>query len=187
MTVQPETVAESVNTHLGIAEQGKIYALQGDHYSALAYYREAMRLTMESGASEIFFRHYLESSLESLEVMESFQEVREYCDRAILHYEESPPQTNFARLDLASIYQRLAVVLLKLELPDDAGKAFEKALSIAELTLSRTLLSWLNSGFHITRERVFEEQIRQGYFGVKENSIDRDRALKMSYLEVRGQ
>src|SRR5215212_2230092 len=93
--------------HLGIAEQGKVHALKGDHGSALTHYREAIRMAVSSGAPEVFFRHYMECTLESLERMGSLREVLEYCDRAIAHYAELMPnseeQRALIRADLVSI------------------------------------------------------------------------------------
>ena len=71
--------------HLQIAETGKLAALRGDHRTALGHYREAIRIAVGSGAPEVFFRHYLEATLESLELSEAFDDVLAYCDRAIAH------------------------------------------------------------------------------------------------------
>lgn len=183
MRAKKEKILQAINLHLGIAEQGKIYALEGDHVAALAHYREAMRLAVNSGASEVFFRHYMESSLESLEQMEAYQEVRDYCERAIQHYEVTPPVTDVANLDLASIYQRLGVTLLKMDMPDESKEAFTRALAIADIPLAKTVLGWLKASLHITKDRVYQEQVKHGYFAVNKESVDHFRAIKMPQIE----
>ena len=110
-----DTSARQFDAHVSLAESGKAAALRGDHANALLRYRDAMRLAAEQHAPEVFRRHYLEISLESLELLEEFDPVIEYCDRAIAHYAAHPPQSDLASLDLASIHQRKGVVLMKME------------------------------------------------------------------------
>src|SRR5258706_7551483 len=69
--------------HMGIAEQGKIYALAGDHIRALNYYRVAMRLTVEAGDPEIFFRHYLECGIASVGHLRSIDQETGYCEQTV--------------------------------------------------------------------------------------------------------
>jgi tetratricopeptide (TPR) repeat protein len=170
--------------HLGLAEQGKLHALAGDQKLALAHYREAMRLAVQSGASEVFFRHYLDCILESLEQMEAFAEVLESCDRAVRHYAENPPANPVARLDLATIHQRRGAVLLKAGRPAEARPALEAALALVResqqaLPLARTLLRWVAGGLHVDARRVLAEQQRCGYFTVRPGNVMPDRAIPL--------
>ena len=98
---------------MGIAEQGKVHALRGDHAVALLYYRHAIHMTVQTHDSEIFFRHYLECVMESLEQTGSYPEVLAYCAKAIEFYAQNPPPNPLAQRDLAHIYERQGVVLLK--------------------------------------------------------------------------
>ena len=155
--------------HLAAAETGKHAALRGEHQAALGHYREAMRLAVSMKAPEVFFRHYLESALESLELMGAFDNVLEYCDRAILHYELNPPAHEVASLDLAWIHQRRGVVLLKSGRRDEARAALAGAVTIAghigaTLPLARALLGWLTRGLSVSNERIVSEQRRFHYF-----------------------
>jgi tetratricopeptide (TPR) repeat protein len=163
------------SAHLHLARTGQRAALDGDHTTALARYREAMHLAVSSGAPEIFFRHYLESAMESLELTGELDSVLEYCDRAIAHYAEHPPPHDLARLDLAAIHQRRGVVLLKRGDRDVAVAALGTAVELAEavghdLELARRLLSWLRRGLTVTTDRVISEQWRCNYFSVREYS-----------------
>jgi tetratricopeptide (TPR) repeat protein len=158
--------------HLQVAEDGRLAALRGDHPAALAHYRNAMRIAVTTGAPEVFFRHYLEASLESLELMDAFDSVLEYCDRAILHYADNPPRHDVAWLDLASIHQRRGVVLLKSGKPDPARAAFASALELADrigaqLQLARLILSWMTRGLVVSNERILSEQRRLHYFSIR--------------------
>lgn len=167
--------------HLQIAEAGKRAALRGDHRAALGHYRDAMRLAVTTGAPEVFFRHYLEATLESLELSEAFDEVLAYCDRAIAHYATHPPGHALAELDLASIHQRRGVVLLKrggpgAAPPSGATLALEHAVAGAarigaRLELSERLLDWIRRGLAATRQRILAEQRRLHYFSVRPDTV----------------
>lgn len=175
--------------HLGIAEQGKLLALKGDHVNAMAHYREAMRRAVAKNAPELFFRHYLECSLESLEHMGSFDNVLEYCRRAISHYEKNPPEHVVARRDLASIYQRYGINLLKSGDRDSAKGALERALEHAApdggaLPLATVVLGWLKGGLHVTAERLRMEQRNHEYFSVRQDTVDHRRATGLTVDSV---
>lgn len=162
--------------HLTVAEVGKTAALRGDFSVALNQYREAMRLAIACGAPEVFFRHYLEATLEALELMGEYSSVLEYCERAIGHYESHPPSSKMAVWDLASTYQRKAVALVKSSRLKDANSALTVALSLADsvgikLELSLLLRSWIARSLTITPERVLTEQRRLRYFSVRNDTI----------------
>ncbi len=174
--------------HMGIAEQGKVYALEGDHSRALHYYREAMQMTVQAGDPEVFFRHYLECVMESLEHMEAYPEVLEYCDRAIQFYQDNPPPNEMATMDLAHIYQRKGINLLKMGIQDEASEALQQALATAEavgkvtsktMPLTQMVLQWLRSRLHIDNQRVVAEQNRTQYFMVRKDTVEPAKAVKL--------
>lgn len=170
--------------HLGIAEQGKSHAVDGEHVLALTYYREAMRMAVHAEEPEIYFRHYLECTLESLELMSSYGEVLEYCDRAVAHYDEHPPEHALARRDLASIYERRGAVLLKAGEAAAACDALRRAVDLVRrdggtLPLAGKLLGWAARGLRVDTARVTSEQQRHGYFAVRPDTVDRDRAIAL--------
>ena len=43
-----EGTQTSAALHMGIAEQGKVHALRGDHAVALLYYRHAIHMTVQT-------------------------------------------------------------------------------------------------------------------------------------------
>lgn len=170
--------------HMGIAEQGKLYALAGNHALALVYYRHAIQMTVQAQEPEIFFRHYLECVMESLEQMGSFAEVLEYCGKAIDFYTQNPPPNPLAQRDFAHIYERQGAVLLKMGEKERAGQAFDQALQVLQgsgqtLPLVQTLARWVKGGFHIEPQRVLAEQRRNHYFCVRSDAVEASRAIKL--------
>lgn len=171
--------------HMRIAEQGKLHALAREYPMALAHYRHAMRMTAQAGDPEVFFRHYLECTVECLEQMGSNDEVLAWCDRAETFYGGLDVGDNpLAKRDLASVHQRRGVVLMRRG--DNAGalRAFDAALAItralgAELPIAQTLASWLRSGFTVDAQRVEAELARHRYYSVRPETVDRDIAIPL--------
>jgi len=170
--------------HSGIAEQGKVNALRGNHVEALRHYREAMNMAVRARAPEVVFRHYLECALESLEHMGAYAELLEYCDKAISHYAERPPENPMAELDLATIHQRRGVALMKLGDRPGAKQALTVAVAgakscAAQLPLAEQLLRWLKGELTIGKERVLAEQHRHHYFSVRKDMVRPERAVPL--------
>jgi tetratricopeptide (TPR) repeat protein len=170
-------------SHLAIAEQGKVYALAGQHALALAYYREAIRLTVQSGEPEIVFRHYLECVLESLEKMGAYRDVLDYCEKAV-GLLKAAPETAYTSLERAHVYQRQGAVQLKAGDRESAAASLRTAVESAashcfSLALASTLLGWIERGLQIDPRRVLAEQERLGYFNVRQDTVDRSRAITL--------
>jgi len=162
--------------HLGIAEHGKVLALQGQHAEALACYREAIRLAVSKGDPEVFFRHYTTCVLESLERMGSYAEIIEFCDRAVAHYDQHPPPHAVALWDLAAIHMRRGLVLIKAGEAIEARAALAKATATASraggtLPLATAVAGWLARGFAIDTARVTQEQERHDYYSVRPDTV----------------
>jgi tetratricopeptide (TPR) repeat protein len=169
---------------MGLAEQGKVYALGKDFRLALYYYRKAMQLAVEHRHPEIFFRHYLECVIEALEHQRGFSEVLDYCQRALALYAKQPATDDAGRRDLAHIYQRLGVTRLKLGEHAEARVALRKGIEVLRgtgqtLPLAQTLLRWLDQGIHVDERRVSAEQERTRYFSVRKDTVAPERALRL--------
>lgn len=180
----PTEGLEGPMIHLGIAEQGKVYALAGDHKLALLYLRHAMHLTVQAGDPELFFRVYLEAALESMERLGYFEEVLSYTDKAIDLYADQSLDHVVACKDLASIHQKRGVILLKQKKNKEAAPAFQKAIDLMaekgqNMPLSETLLRWAKGGLFIDERRILQEQERQHYFSVRTENVDPKRAIKL--------
>lgn len=170
--------------HIGIAEQGKVLALAGDYRGALMHYREAMAQAVRAAEPEVFFRHYLECSIEALELMGAYDEVLSYCERAIGHYQQhatSAEQAALAQRDLAHVYQRQGAVLLKQGRKPEARSAMQQALQLqpGQMPLASSLLHWIDRNLHGDAARILAEQRRHGYFSVRNETVDRSRAVAM--------
>lgn len=170
--------------HLGIAERGKMHALEGEYTLALTYYREAMRMTIAAGDPEILFRHYLTCSIECLEQMGCYDEVLSYCDRLVAFCASKPDLDSLTRRELAGTYERRGVVLLKMGRPSEARNALSDAITASEkegqhLPLAETLFDWLRRGLHVDGRRVEVEQARHCYFSVRPETVEPSRALDL--------
>lgn len=170
--------------HRGLAEQGKMHAVAGDHAMALLHYRHAMRLAVSNGAPEVFFRHYLECVIESLEQTEAFDEVLEYCHRARQLYAEHPPQNEISRRDLAHIFQRQGIVQFRCGEKQAACDSLRTAVEIVapdrqKLPLAQQLLAWIERGFHIDSTALARLQKQHRYYAVRQELIDPSIAVSL--------
>ncbi len=184
---------EGMKLHMGIAEQGKLYALAGEYKKALLYYRQAIHMSVQAGDPEIFFRHYLECVMECLEQTECYEEVLEYCAKAVQFYSENPPDGEIEQWNIAHIYQKEGVILLKSGDPSGATASLKKALAAAEalgkptrqtLPLAQNLLRWLQSGLHIDGQRILAEQKRTRYYSVRRDTVTPTRAVKLPNEQI---
>lgn len=179
-------VAARRRIHLGVAEQGKLLALAGDHRGALQHYREAMGQAVRFEEPEVFYRHYLECALESLELMGALNEVVAWCDVALEHYREHPPTTAVGTRDVAHIHQRRGVVLLKLGRRDEARAPLAEAMRLqpGQMPLAATLLRWVDSRLHCDHTRITAEQRRHGFFSVRADTVDASRAVPLPAINM---
>lgn len=170
--------------HLGLAEHGKLAHLEGRHGEALEHLREAMRIAVHRGEPEVFFRHYLECTIEVLEHMEAYDEVLEYCARACSLYAARPPADPLQRLDLATIRQRQGAIQYKRGDVAAARAALEAAIAGVRqdgrrLPLAELLLDWARRGMRVDAKRITAEQVKAGYFTVRKETVDPARALRL--------
>ena len=175
---------QGLNFHMGVAEQGKIYAVQGNHKLALMYYQSAIAMTVQAGDPELFFRLYLESALESMEHLGLYEEVLDYCNRALQLYEDNPPPNEFARIDFAHIHQRKGIILYKLQRKEEAVDYLKKAIALIQaekgkFPLAEKMLRWIQGGYHVDEKRIIDEQKRDHYFSVTKEALRPERAIKL--------
>lgn len=180
--------ADTAPLHLRLAEQGKVHAVAGEHDTALLYYRHAMRQAVESRAPEAFFRHYLECSIESLELLGHHQEVLDYCQRVEDHYARitaaDEHQAAFIARDLMANAQRAGLVLAKLDRRAEARASLADASLRAkdlgvELPLAARVGDWLDRGLQLAPDRLVAEQKRLCYFAVTRDSLKPGLALEL--------
>lgn len=179
----------SHNIHFSIAETGKLLALKGSHSEALHHYREALRLAVSSRAPEVFFRHYTQCVLESLELTGAYEEIIQFCENADVHYTSLNLNSKLHKRDHGSILERLGLVHLKKGDLDAGVDALEKARKIAgekTLPITEEMLGWLQRGFHVDSNRILSSQRRHHYFVVRRDQVDRKRAKPLSTIQHKG-
>jgi tetratricopeptide (TPR) repeat protein len=140
-----------------------------------------MAVAVRAREPEVFFRHTLECTLESLELLGAFDEVLAYCDRALEHYRKRPPAHAVATRDLAHVHQRRGVVLLKRGEREAARAdlAASVRLQPGSMPLAATLLRWVSAGLHFDAARIVAEQHRHQAFCVRHDTVAPDRAIPL--------
>lgn len=175
--------------HLSIAETGKLMALKGNHTEALHHYREALRLAVSSKAPEVFFRHYTQCVLESLELTNTYDEIIRFCTDADSHYASLGLTSSLHKRDHGSVLERMGLVQLKKGDLDAGRAALEKAQQIAgegTLPITEEILGWLKRGFSVDTSRILNSQRRHKYFVVRPDQVDRQRAKPISTTQRTG-
>jgi len=161
--------------HLSIAEAGKVKALKGSHKEALKHYREALRLAVSCRAPEVFFRHYTQCVLESLELTEAYEEIIQYCVNADVHYQSLNHHNSIHRRDHGSILERQGLVQLKTGELKNGRETLQRAREIAGenvLPMTEEILDWLKRGFSVDSSRVLASQRKHHYFVVRAGQVD---------------
>lgn len=175
---------EQHNFHYGIAERGKIYAVQGNHKEALRHYKEALRMCQMLPNADIFFQHYSLCAMESLELMKSNNEVIEFCDKCLdfletkADFENHPVFQKFK----ASLWERKGIQYLYLGEKEDAIEAFKKAQKIIDrkhLPLTNDLLNWALRGYAITPKQIQDVQKKHHYFTVRKDNVNETIAVEL--------
>lgn len=168
--------------HLGIAEQGKIYALAGNHKEALRHYREAMRQAVEQKSPEVFFQHYTQCVMESLELTGAHDEVINYCQKMQDFLQGQDAANPMVKQSIASALEKEGIQWLLKEEPGNARGLLEQAQATAgkgKLPLCEQLLSWVQRGYRIDPRQIKDIQKRHQYFIVRADRVDRKRAIEL--------
>lgn len=173
--------------HAGIAESGKLLALQGRHQAALERYREALRMAQSAGAPQIFARHYLHCVLESLEHLGAHEQAAALAaEAAKTAWTEHP--SAFQRRDRAQLLERQGMNLLKGGQREPAVGVLEQALEAdPALELTRAVLGWLHRGYTLNSQRLTQAQKQHHYFTVRPDSVDARRAAAAQAIRRSGQ
>lgn len=161
--------------HVALAEKGKLKALAHRHDEALKLYREAIRMAVSAKSPEVFFRHYSQCVMESLEHMGQYAEVIHFCREADAHYRSLQADTALHRKDHGSLLERLGAVLLKQGDAAAARQALEQAAGLADaqaLPLAHQLLGWLQRGLSCSATQVNQAQRQHHYFVVRAGSVN---------------
>lgn len=171
--------------HLGIAEAGKIEALAGKHDKALEHYREAIKIAVSISAPEVFFRHYTQCVLESLELSGDYEEAIEYYRSADEHYKKLALEDTLHSRDHADQLEKLGVLLIKAGQIGEAKAELKRAIELAgneRKELAETCLGWLEKGFKLDAMRLLNTQKKHKYFTVRRDQINKSIATPLSSI-----
>ncbi|MFA0961051.1 hypothetical protein AB9P05_04545 [Roseivirga sp. BDSF3-8] len=171
--------------HLGIAEQGKLYALKNNHQEALRHYREALKMVSDHKAHELFAQHYLQCTMESLELSGAYDEVITYCHRLLQVMGPEKPESPFLMRHMAATLERLAVQHLLKKEKEEARKHLERIKNIAGpgiQPLADQLLNWLQRGYTIRPGQIRDAQKKHRYFIVQQDKVKPEIAIDLKNL-----
>ena len=178
------TATENINVHFSIAENGKLLALQGNHKEALRHYKEALRMCQALPNADLFFQHYSVCAMESLELMGSYNEVIDFCDKCIdfLESKEKLKDNLVFEKYFASILERKGIQFLLLNEKADAVEAFtavQQRVGKTMMPLTNELLNWAQRGYAITPAQVRDLQKKHKYFSVRKENVNEKIAIEL--------
>ncbi len=168
--------------HLGIVENGKIYSLKGEHTEALRHYREGIRMCTQENAPEVFFQHYTQCVMESLELSGAHDEVISYCDKAIALLEGSIDKADFVKKNYVVALEKKAVQYLLKEDKAEATALFKKAqetIGRGKQPLTDELLNWLQRGYTVSKQQILTTQKKHKYFTVTKENLKPEMAIEL--------
>jgi tetratricopeptide (TPR) repeat protein len=172
--------------HFAVAEYGKVMALQNRHSDALHHYREAIRLAVSCKAPEIFFRHYTQCVLESLELTGSHREVIDFCNNAHGHYQSLKVSLQLHKKDHGAVLERGAVNYLKSGDKAAAIDYLQQAIDCSGkgvLPLAEELLQWLRRGLVVDGPRLLSLQKKHKYFVVRPEQVNKEQARSLESIQ----
>jgi len=169
-------------SHLGIVENGKIYSLKGDHKEALRHYREGLRMCTIENASEVFFQHYTQCVMESLELSGGHDEVISYCEKTNALLENNIERSDFIKKNYAVTVEKEAIQYLFKEDKQTATDLFKKVqttIGRGNQPLTDELLNWLQRGYAISEKQIRLAQKKHNYFTVRKENINPEIAIEL--------
>jgi len=160
--------------HYRIAERGKMHALDKNYKEALRHYKEAMKMSQQEKDSELFFQHYSQCVMETLELSGAHDQVIEFCEnyRAFLQEKE---QDVLVRKHNAFVSERQAIQHILREEQEEAKtllQDIQKDLGKGKQPITDELLGWLQRGYKVNREQLTRLQKKHNYFIVRKESVN---------------
>ena len=176
------TQSKTAALHLGIAERGKLHALEGHHSEALRHYREALRMSQQDPSSHIFFQHYTQCVMESLELSGAHAEVISYCEKVCAHFAEHPTDHPQGRRQHAAMLERWAIQLIRQGESAESRSLLEEAQQLVGRgthPLTDALLNWVQRGYAISPQQLQQAQERHQYFVVRRELVNPKIAVEL--------
>jgi len=160
--------------HYRIAERGKMYALDKNYTEALRHYKEALKLTQKQQDSELFFQHYSQCVMESLELSGAHDQVISFCENYRTFLDEKE-QDVLVRKHKAFVSERQAIQhILRGEQDEAKGLLLEvqKDLGKGKQPITDELLNWLLRGYQVNASQLKRLQQKHNYFIVRKESVN---------------
>ncbi len=160
--------------HYRIAERGKMHALDKNHKEALRHYKEALKLTQKQKDSELFFQHYSQCIMESLELSGAHDEVISFCEN-YRNFLQEKEQDILVRKHNAFVGERQAIQHILKEEQEEAKELLlriQKDLGRGKQPMTDELLNWLVRGYRIKADQVRRLQQKHNYFIVRKESVN---------------
>ena len=160
--------------HYRIAERGKMHALDKNHKEALRHYKEALKLTQKQKDSELFFQHYSQCIMESLELSGAHDEVISFCEN-YRNFLQEKEQDILVRKHNAFVGERQAIQHILIEEQEEAKELLlriQKDLGRGKQPMTDELLNWLVRGYRIKADQVRRLQQKHNYFIVRKESVN---------------
>lgn len=178
------TATGNMNLHFGVAEKGKLLALEGNHKEALRHYKEALRMCQALPNADLFFQHYSLCAMESLELMGSYNEVIEFCDKCLdfLESKEALKDNPVFEKYIASILERQGIQFLLLDEKQEAIAVFrsvQERVGKTLMPLTNDLLNWALRGYSITPTQIRDLQKKHKYFTVRKENVNEKIAVEL--------
>jgi tetratricopeptide (TPR) repeat protein len=172
------------NIHYGVAEKGKLWALDGNYKEALRYYKEALRMCQTVPNADIFFQHYSLCAMEALELMGAYNEVIDFCNKCLDFLEAKAELTGNAMADKfkASLWERMGIQYVFIGEQEEALAAFKNAAQIFDkacLPISQEIMQWMVRGYRIQHNQIKNLQLKHGYFAVRKDSVNESIAVAL--------
>lgn len=170
--------------HLGIAEKGKMYAVAANYKEALRHYKEAIKMTQNQANGELFFQHYMQCTMEALELMKAYDDVINYCEK-FLDLLAAQTQNELIAKYIAEVEQRMAIQYLLKGDKDEAKPILQKAqkaIGVGKLKMVDELLNWIIRGYAIAPKQIAELQKKHKYFIVSKENLKPEIAIELPEL-----
>lgn len=168
--------------HLRIAEKGKLYALEGKHQQALRHYKEAIKMTENQENGSLFFQHYMQCVMESLELMGAHKEVMSYCEKFLALLDEQNLNEELKLRYKADVLLRWSIQHLLIDEPKEAQSLLmqvQKEIGKGGMRFVDELLTWLQRGYNIGQKQLRDAQKKHHYFIVSKEKVRPEIAMEL--------
>ena len=168
--------------HLGIAEKGKIYCLQGNYKEALRHFKEAIKMTQNQKNGDIFFQHYSQCVMEILELSGAYDDVINYCEKILIFLKTKNDKPKIVEAYTNFLLEKIAIqYVLKNESSEalDVLKQIKDTSKNVKKPISDSLFNWLQRGYQISTRQIHDLQNKNNYFIIRKETTNPKIAIEL--------